>query len=238
METILFFDSKSPFVNGTSQHMSTEFRPPLELDLNKQYEVALVNANIWYSWFNITAENNKFKFYDGSKWTIVSIPHGAYNITDINKYIKKHLSTEDAINIEPNFNTLHSDLTLADGYQVDFTIENTIAPILGFSKKLIRASTTSDFLVKITEVESIIIHCSLVTSAYINGRSGDVIYSFNPDKPPGYLLSIQPNEKTFLPVSRRDMLSRIDIRITDQENREIDLNDERSTITLHFRERK
>lgn len=237
METILFFDSKSPEVTGSSQHLITAFNPPLLINESKQYEVALINANVWYSWFNITPKNNQFKFYDGSTWTTITIPPGAYNVTDINKYIKKRLPDEDGIMIEPNFNTLHSELSLTHGYQVDFDIDNSIRTVLGFDRKLVSTTTSSDHLVDITSVHSILIHCDLVNDAYINGRAGDVIYSFNPDKPPGYLLTISPNEKTFLPITKTDRISSVTIRITDQGNREIDLNNERTTFSLHIRER-
>ena len=233
-ETTLFFDSKSPLIRGNSQNITATFEPPLLLDQHMQYEIALINANIWYSWFNIRRDNNTFRYYDGSEWIDLRIPIGAYNIDDINKYIKRQLSDEESITIEPNFNTLRSELILKDGYQVDFDIDNSIGSVLGFDKRAVATTTSSDHLVDITSVHSILVHCDLVSESYINGRSGDVIYSFNPNKPPGYLLTEQPNEKTFLPVTRRDRISSINIRITDQEDREIDLNDERTTLSISY----
>ena len=123
METILYFDFKSIHTKGSSQHMTVDFNPPLLLGESKQHEIALINAYVWYSWFNITSKNNQFKFYDGTKWSTLEIPPGADNIADINKYIKKPLPNRDGTDIQPNYNTLHSDITLTDDYQIYFTLD-------------------------------------------------------------------------------------------------------------------
>ena len=238
METILFFDSHSSQITGTSQNFQASFNPPLLLDEKKTYEIALINSTIWYSWFNINTTNNQIRIFDGKAWKTLVIPRGAYNLTDINRYIQRKIENEDGITIEPNFNTLHSEIYLKHGYKVDFDIPSSLAPVLGFSKKLVDTTSTSDFIVNITDTHNILIHCSLVSEAYLNGRTGDVIYSFSPDKPPGFQLNIQPNEKTFLPLTKTDRISDVIMRITDQDGKELNLNNERTTFSLHLRERK
>ena len=56
----LFFDSRKG--QGKSEDFITSFNPPLQLDIKKSYEISLINAQIWYSWHNISSSNNKF-FY-------------------------------------------------------------------------------------------------------------------------------------------------------------------------------
>ena len=59
----------------------TKFNPPLELDPNKQYEMSLVNLETYWSFPNVTEENNLFKFSDakGDIYDII-IPKGAYEL--------------------------------------------------------------------------------------------------------------------------------------------------------------
>ena len=54
----LFFDSRKG--QGKSEDFITSFNPPLQLDIKKSYEISLINSQIWYSWHNITNNNNKF----------------------------------------------------------------------------------------------------------------------------------------------------------------------------------
>jgi len=41
----LFFDSRK--VHGNTEDFSTSFNPPLQLDISKSYEIALINSQIW-----------------------------------------------------------------------------------------------------------------------------------------------------------------------------------------------
>lgn len=242
--TILFLDSKSEVAKGTSEDFYFNITPPLTLENEQKYEIALLNASVWYSWFNITTTNQNFRYYNGRKWKLIQVPVGAYNIEDINQHIQKtirRVEGEDAgenIKIIPNYNTLHSEIELKGNYKVDFNIPHSLRSVLGFDSKIINKTTTGNTLVNITTVSSILIHCDLVSSSYINGHMGDAIYSFNPNVPPGYLLNVQPNEAKYLPINRTNIIDRINIRITDQTGNNLDLNNESVTITLDLRERK
>ena len=72
-QTTLFLDSSS--ASGVSSNFTVYFNPPIELGVNKTYELALISANIWYSWHNITAKNNKLRYSpDGSVWVNLAVP--------------------------------------------------------------------------------------------------------------------------------------------------------------------
>ena len=110
-QTTLFLDSSS--ASGVSSNFTVYFNPPIELGVTKTYELALISANIWYSWHNITAKNNKFRYSpDGSVWVDLAVPPGAYNIIDINAGTKRIVKAKgedpENIGIIPNYNTLKS----------------------------------------------------------------------------------------------------------------------------------
>ena len=248
MQTTLFFDSKHSF--GRSEDFTTYFNPPLELKQNSNYQVSLIAATLWHSWRNITSENNKFKYNNGTTWKTLTIPLGAYNITDIDEIIKRLMKVNGDfdnsdtdnpkyyISIEANYNTFKSIIQLSNGYKVDFTIPNTFRDILGFDSKIIQNNghNDSDRVVNITDVESLQINCDLITDSYVNGSTSSVIYAFSPSQPPGYLINLHPSQKLKFTISRRGLINSVRFYITNQSGKLVDLNNERVTYFLHLSE--
>ncbi len=246
-ETTLVLDSST--ASGIASNFTVYFNPPIELDNTKTYELALISANIWYSWHNIHEKNNKFRYSpdNGSNWVDVVLPNGAYNIIDINAGIKRLIEAKgykpDNINIEPDYNTLKSRIVLAENYKVDFQDKNSagnLRSILGFDSKLLdkNGSHDSDKPVDITPINSVSIRCSLINSSYINGSLTNIIHSFSPTSPPGYLMNIQPRNLIYLPITKQSQISELSIRITDQSGKEIDLDGERTSFYISLKEQK
>ena len=44
----LFFDSRKG--QEISENFVTSFNPPLQLNIKKSYEMAVISSQIWYSW--------------------------------------------------------------------------------------------------------------------------------------------------------------------------------------------
>ena len=245
-QTALFLSSEA--ASGSSSNFTTYYNPPIELDNTKTYELALVSAEIWRSWRNITPKNNKFRYSpsgEGSVWVDLAIPPGAYNIIDINERIKRLVKSKGhdpgSISLTPDYNTQRSIITLANNYKVDFRDENSsgsLRSLLGFNSKLLSGNGDhdGDTLVDITSINSVVIRCSLINSSYIGGSRTDIIHSFSPDKPPGFLLNIQPRKPIYLPFNRQSEISRLTIKVTDQTGKEIDLHGERTTLYISLRE--
>jgi len=77
-------------VNNNQNDFDTLFNPNITLDRNKRYEIALVNLETYYSFPNIDATNNVFKYSkdSGATWKTITIPEGSYEITDINNAVQ------------------------------------------------------------------------------------------------------------------------------------------------------
>lgn len=125
-QTTLFLESESSN-SGTSSNFTVYYNPPIELDVNKTHELALISADRWYSWHNVSTSNNKFRYSDngGTTWYDLTLTSGADNVVDINVEIKRLIKANgdepDSVTIAPNYNTLKGRITLANGYQVDCT---------------------------------------------------------------------------------------------------------------------
>ena len=190
----------------------------------------------------ISRQKQLFNYHNGTVWgKVVHHTLSAYNITDVNlettRLIKlKRNDDDDNITIQPNCNTLKSRVIIGSGYKVAFTLQRGLHDLLGFdSATLDVGNHDSDRQINITDIHSLLIRCSLVFSSYVNGSLSDVIYSFSPDKPPRSLLFIKPNNLIYNRMGKREAMSNITIRVTNQDGRLIDFNRERTTFLLHIK---
>ena len=113
---IIVSDSKSRF--------KTRFNPTLKLDMDKKYEIAIVNLETYYAFPTYIDESNNVFIYspdNGNSWLKIKIPEGSYEIDDINNTIHHEMEkrghhdpiNEDYyINISANSNSLKSILIL------------------------------------------------------------------------------------------------------------------------------
>jgi len=125
------------------------FNPPIELDRTRKYEMALVNLETYYSFPNLSDENNVFRHSPGfieddstrqRQWVEVQIPEGSYDLIDIVETIKIAMKrdghNDESIKITANTNTLKSVLEIQDNFQVDFRVRNSISSALGFRNQV------------------------------------------------------------------------------------------------------
>ena len=112
-------------VSENSTKIKTTFNPPNELDRTRKYEMALVNLETYYSFPNLSDENNVFRYSPGfievvrgneddstrqRQWVEVQISEGSYDLIDIVETIKitmkRNGHNDESIKITVNTNTL------------------------------------------------------------------------------------------------------------------------------------
>jgi hypothetical protein len=233
-------DSKQLTVTDNKSEFTVEYSCPIHLDNDKQYEIALINLETYYSFPNITEKNNKLKYYNGGTWKTITIPTGAYEIEAIDKLIKLNLKRngdkETGIKLLANVNTLQSILDLEPGYKVDFTLANSLNTVLGFENKIYEGIHESERVVDILQVNAILVHLNIIKDSYLNGNTTPVIYSFFPDTEPGRKIIENPVKPVYLPIGL-NVLSTLHFRITDQDDNLLDLRGERITMRFHIRQK-
>ena len=203
------------------------------------YEVALVSLETFYSFGNINELNNKLKVFFNNSWKIITIPIGCDELVDINTELQRQImlkkGPKDAVKLEPNFNTLKCIMTLSKGVKVDMTLKNSLRSVLGFESKVYNEGRhESENTVNIMSINSILVHCNLIGSSYLNGTLQPIIYSFFPNVSPGAKIVEKPSNIIYLPVSS-DLIYQMTAWLTDQNNKPIDLRGEVLTIKFHFR---
>ena len=224
-------------VSGVDSKIVTVFEQPIKLDPKRQYELALLNLETYYSFPNITKHNNKLKFrVDGtSPWKTVTMPVGSYEVNAIGAIIA--CETKENVTITPNLNTLKCVLCIKGTYEVDFGGEDSLRTVLGFDAKIYKKGThSSEHSVNILQVNSILVHVDIITSTYQNGKMEPIIYSFFPNVSPGEKIVAVQKNLIYAPVTT-DTIYRMTTWLTDQDDNKLDLRGETLTVRFHLRER-
>ena len=110
---------RSIVVSDNKTRFKTWFKPPIQLDKKKDYEIALINLETYYSFPNIDIFNNCFTYSPGANtpWVDIIIREGSYHVADINRFIQRDMrknghydkaNDKNNIEISANTNTLKS----------------------------------------------------------------------------------------------------------------------------------
>lgn len=221
--------------------LTAVINPPLVLDDQESYVLGFLNFVSFNTIPNIDEKNNKFYIGD----ITITIPDGSYEIQDIEYYIKKDLidyvkrqqnpqATVPVISIKANLNTLRCEIkSMLD---VDFTKPNSIARILGFNERILKANKKhiSDNPINISRVNTICVDCNLVTNSYNNGKPVHILHTFSVEEAPGYKINISPPTTIYLPINTH-YIDNIIVKITDEFGNLVNFNEELVTVTLHLK---
>jgi len=214
--------------------------------------MALVNLETYYSFPNLSDENNVFRYSpgfiegrgdeDGSsrqrQWVEVQISEGSYDLIDIAETIKNAMKrnghNDESIQITANTNTLKSVLEIQGDFQVDFRVQFQLQvfSVLQIYKEGIHESQN---VVNILSINSILVNVDVIGGSYVNGKTQNTIYSFFPNVSPGYKIVENPRNLVYLPVIL-DKISEMETVVTDQNGKHLNLRGENLTIRYHLRE--
>ena len=230
-------DSQQIIVRSTKTNFDTNYKEPIELSNEKEYEIALVDLETYYSFPNISDHNNIIDYFNVLTQEVkrITIPKGSYGYTDLVKEINSQLNGVDAFTITANTNTFKTILEIKPNYRVRF-LENSLKTVLGFTGDIYNAGTHISENVKNMSITSILIHIDIINGSYVEGSKKPVIYSFYPKVNPGYKIIQKPHNPIYLPIVRKN-ISTLNVRITDQKNDLLDLRGEEVVIRFHIREK-
>ena len=174
-----------------------------KLDLkNPNKNMALGILSIYYTWKNVKSiyNDNKFKISSPTWNETFDLPDGSYNILEIQDYIeyiiKKHetIGENAPILIYANTITKRIVLKIKTGYKLKLLSKETMK-LLGSTKDTIDADKNSENVLRLENVEVILVHCNLVNNSY--QQASRVLFTFLPNKQYGQLISILPHTLIF-----------------------------------------
>ena len=206
-------------------------------------KLGLIRLSVYYSVFNVNRRNNQF-IYDikgetsveplraWSDTRILAIIPGAYELFEIAELIKEE--TDGNVIIESDKNTMKSLMEVKQG-AINFDIENSMAPLLGFKKIVYeQGKYASQKIVDIMGFSTINIHCNVISGVKDNGNNTDIQYTFTLTEPPGYLINIIPTNILYQNITK-DRIEYIEFHIKDEHGRPTDFNGDVLSFTLHLR---
>lgn len=244
MSITLVLDS-SKLNNVNTADFVVNFSPKLELG-DGPWEMALVKAFMWYSFYNIDTEfNNTTARYSpdgGVTWKSFTILSGQYSIEQLNDRIQSIiLSNGDNpanILILADFSTLKIQIVLVGGYQLDLTVSD-LNLLLGFDKIIVTTTQLGSNVANINNgVNAIKISCDILTSSYDNSANSNVLYVDSPNTGPGSQIQWTQSERVYIPVIPQRYIQSIRTTFTDQTGKILNLQGESTTIWVHLRKMK
>ena len=182
-------DSFTLVVSDNSTNIQNTFNPPLYLQANHSYELAMVNLETNYSIVNVREVNNSVKWSldDGKTWTTLHVPTRCYELKVINAEIIRIRGNSD-ITILPNVNTLQCILIVVGAKcRVSFDVPNSLASVLGFKQSIVYGAGRH------ASVNSILVHCNIIHSSYICGTQVPVAYNLFPNASSGQKILEAPH---------------------------------------------
>ena len=175
-----------------------------KLDLkNPNKNMTLGSLSIYYTWKNVKSiyNNNKFKFSAPAWNDTFDLPDGSYNISEIQDYIeyiiKKHEIIGENAPILNYANTITNRIVfkLKTGYKLELLSKETMK-LLGSTKDTIDADKNSENVLRLENVEVVLVHCNLVNNSC--QQASRVLFTFVPNKQYSQLISILPHTLIFL----------------------------------------
>ena len=225
--------TKSIHVSSFETDFTSEIQPPIDLNPETNYEITLLNASMYYSWTNISADqgNNIFIYNNGTTDMTVPIPDGNWTLGELSDILPSEIT------ISPVFAIQSVRISITGGYSLKF-LTGTPYHLLGFNLNQILNSPVNDApnRADITNgVDNILIHCSLVNdeNTFVNGKQANLLYTIPAMSVPTgtYFNAVNDNNAYSIPLNTTKIAS-FRIWLTDQDNRPINNMGERSNYTL------
>ena len=231
-----------------------KFNPPLKLDAEMKYSLAIDRLTMTYSWYNIRSnyKNNTIKYTNdrGANWNTVVFKDGMYSYTDINDYLrqytelKNHHTTDQQgnkvfhININFILSTYRVLISFSDDkFQLDLG-GTDFGELIGFEKKLVTKTEYGTKLPNITNsIDVLNINTNATKDSIVDGEYTNTLAVIPTDNlTRSYPFTFEPRRTLYCPVSS-NTISEMRFYVTYSLGRPVDFNgiDWFMTLLLHSR---
>lgn len=211
------------YINGSRSNCEF-YLPQIEIPIQHHIYISVHSANIPYSFYNIDSTNNTLIYVISSISTTITITPGNYNAIQLAAYLQS---------LMPNFRVTYNSITnkftfLNTTYNFAFDTSSKCFSILGFSNTNVTSilkSLTSDKCVNMQSKQCINIMSNFATGniSSFDMKSNKMLCCIPLNTQP-YSNIIYENPSNFRSNLYTNVISYLNIMITDQENNVLDLN--------------
>jgi len=207
-----------------------------EKDILRSY-ISVLNAQIPVSFYTITVNNFKLKYVvGGSIFRTIFITPGNYNGNSlITALIDSFANNGDIITASLSSSTGKLFIRSYSGSITYVYNTSTIAPILGLTADISGITVTFQAPLNLLGVKKLSIKSNSLAISSFTSRTGnrpDTICTIPVIEPPFNMISYVNMNDLNKNILRGQIIDSIDIRITDEENNDIDFNNIDWNITL------
>ena len=137
--------------------------------------------------------------------------------------IKKHETIADVSPVLIYVNEINNKIVfkIKSGYKLELLSKETMK-LLGSSADTIDGDKNSELVPKLESVDLVLVHCNLVNNSY--QQASKVLFTFVPHNKYGQLITVSPETLIMLKTVYTEF-SFIEIWITDQDNRPLEIED-------------
>lgn len=241
--------------NGAS--FEIELEQPLYIPREAlQCYITVQNFTFWYTFYNITAENNVMdvSYFDGILLvqSTLTIDPGLYDLDHLNVEIQRKLAASplpsDLFVLQPSTSDQKTVIRFNyTGVQVDFTVGNSIGPLLGFNSRLVPLAQTvsaeqyekSDNQAQFNNVNYVLLHSDLISKGIrVNDKYNQTIAQALLTSAPGSQVVSEPQHLPEIPSNELIGEERSTIRfwITDENDLRLDTSGETwsARMIIHY----
>lgn len=223
--------SQTLSLSGVSSELECYFFPPIEV--GGRAEMGVLSLQTYNSVPNIGPGCNTIGVICGNSETVwIKIPTGCYELIALEAKIQELLEAHVTFFVlTADNNTLKCLLYCSN--DIDLNTENSIAPLLGFDKRVLKGRTKheSNSLVKIMNINSIKVECNLALGSFENGEQSHTIHEFYPTVPPGYKI-VEIPRYCILYKLKTNSIDHVRVSLKDQNNRLINFQGETINVRL------
>lgn len=129
-------------------------------------------------------------------------------------------------------------IKLDQNYQIDFKNSGNFGNLLGFDKKVLKSSSYGTKFPNISNsIDNLYIRCFLLSAeSIISGKRSNVLHTFSTNtKTRSLPFEIQPVNHFGTRINTK-VISEVTFYVTDDEDREVDLNDIDISLTVEMKE--
>lgn len=207
-----------------------------EKDILRSY-ISVLNAQIPVSFYTITVNNFKLKYVvGGSTFRTIFITPGNYNGNSlITALIDSFANNGDIITASLSSITGKLFIRSYSGSITYIYNTSTIAPILGLTADISGITVTFQAPLNLLGVKKLSIKSNSLAISSFTSRTGnrtDTICTIPVIEPPFNMISYVNMNDLNKNILRGQVIDSIDIRITDEDNNDIDFNNIDWNITL------
>jgi hypothetical protein len=226
-------------------HFSVNLLNPVICNEGEEIHISVSSAEIPYSFYNISSdlENNTLKIDDNGTTYTITISNGSYDIDDLvdafnntTDFANRFTMSFDEITLQITFTSLANNLSI-------LWTQSNINKELGF--KTNRAddtgistndTITSTGVVNLATVHSIMLKSNIATSNVLSTRQGSssTLQKISIDQNSDGIIYLNAQDFRQITISQSPQIDEIEFRLSDQNDRTIQLNDVNYEFTLLF----